>query len=119
MASDIGEVPSGGARAAACDAPVAGGGGRSPARAEALDRRRPAEERGGTELVPAGEAPGAQGRTGEERQVEVPGQAAGKNRAQHSPDRAHHAHGDGEKCLPIGDVEIGPGAEKSHQSAAY
>ena len=100
MASDIGEVPSGGARAGACDAPVAGGGGGPPARAEALDRGRPARRRDEKTLMGTGKSdrPGA-------GNVEVPGQAATPHRAQ--------------QALHEGEQRPDPGAQERHQSAAY
>ena len=77
----------------ACDAPVAGGGGRPPARAEALDHGRPAGGRDGEEVLMS---------------------AVDRRAARSTPtgeDRAQQALHEGEK-------RSDPGAREGHQSAA-
>ncbi len=77
----------------ACDAPVAGGGGRPPARAEALDRGRPTGGRDGEEVL----------MTAVDRQT-VRATPTGKDRAQ--------------QALHEGDERSDAGAREGHQSAA-
>jgi hypothetical protein len=77
----------------ACDAPVAGGGGRPPARAEALDHGRPTGGRDGEEVLMW-----AVDRRGGRLTP------TGENRAQ--------------QALHEGEERSDPGAREGHQSAA-